>query len=464
MSQSIPGPSLLPVQIQARELARSCGLPFQEVLSPEFIADALDAEQFWFRECVFTPAVTLQTFLWQVLSADHSCRDAVAQLMATRIQQGLTPPSPDTDPYCKARQRIPEELCARLARVVGAELHASDRQHGRLAGRPVKLVDGTTVSMPDTPENQNAYPQAKTQAAGVGFPIMRICALLCLASGAVLDLAMGRYAGKETGETALFRQMWKSLFPGDIVVGDRFFASFWDLVLLKQRGVDGVYRQHHLRPIDFRRGRRLGPDDHLLRWSKPPRPDWMDEETYRQIPAELTVREMRVRVTQRGWRVRELVIVTTLLDDSVVSRDELSRVYLERWQAEVDLRAIKITMQMDVLRCKSPAMVRKEVWMHLLAYNLIRTVIARAADLHGLEPRSISFKGALQTLNAFRAACEITRGTTRERVLQILYAAIATHIVGNRPDRFEPRAIKRRPKPHKLLTVPRAVARKRLAD
>ena len=464
MSQCIPGPNSLPVQIQVRELAQSGGLPFQEVLSGEFIAQALEAERVWCRECVYQPEVTLRTFLWQVLSPDHSCRDAVAQLIATRMQEGRALPSPDTDPYCKARQRLPEEVCARLARQVGAELHASDTKHGRLAGRPVKLVDGTTLSMPDTPRNQAAYPQSKSQAPGVGFPMMRVVALLSLATGAVLDLALGRYSGKQTGETALFRQMWKSLFPGDIVVGDRFFASFWDLALLQQREVDGVYRQHHLRPIDFRRGRQLGPDDHLLTWSKPPRPAWMDEETYRHIPEELVVREVRVRVNQRGWRVRELVIVTTLLDDAVVSPEDLARVYLARWQAEVDLRSIKITMQMDVLRCKSPAMVRKEVWMHLLAYNLVRTTIAQAASLHGLAPRSISFKGALQTLNAFRAACRITSGAARERVLQTLYAAIATHLVGDRPGRFEPRAIKRRPKSQALLTVPRAVARERLAS
>jgi hypothetical protein len=444
-------------------MARSVGLPFQELLSPEFVAEALEAQGVWRRECVYTPEVTLQTFLWQVLSPDHSCRDAVAQLMATRVQEGRPRPSPDTDPYCKARKRLPEEVCARLMRRVGAEVHTHDVQHGRLAGRPVKLVDGTTVSMPDTPENQAAYPQAKTQAAGVGFPIMRVCALLSLATGAVLDLAMGRYSGKETGETALWRQMWKSFSPGDIAVGDGFFASFWDLVLLKQRGVDGVYRQHHRRRIDFRRGRRLGPGDHLLRWSKPPRADWMDEETYRQIPEGILVREVRVRVRPRGWRVRELVIVTTLLDDASVSREDLARVYLARWQAEVDLRSIKITMQMDVLRCKSPEMVHKEVWMHLLAYNLVRTVTAQAARQHGLAPRSISFKGALQTLNAFRSVCRITSETTREQVATILYAAIAKHVVGDRPDRFEPRAIKRRPKPHKLLAVPRDLARKRLA-
>jgi hypothetical protein len=201
-----------------------------------------------------------------------------------------------------------------------------------------------------------------------------------------------------------------------------------------------------------------------LVWKKPQRPDWMDEDTYRQIDDELLVREVRIRVRRRGWRVRELVLITTLIDDTLVSREELADVYLARWQAEVDLRSIKTTMQMDVLRCKTPEMVRKEIWMHLLAYNLIRTVMAQAARLHGLAPRAISFKGALQTLNAFRTTYRMASSTARQRVLALLYAAIASHIVGDRPGRFEPRAVKRRPKSHALLTVPRHVARRRLAS
>jgi hypothetical protein len=358
---------------------------------------------------------------------------------------------------------LPEEVCARLMREVGGELHAGDSQHGRLAGRPVKLVDGTTVSMPDTPQNQAAYPQSKSQAPGVGFPIMRMVAVLSLATAAVLDLVTGPYAGKQTGEPSLFRRLWDTLSPGDIVVGDRYFATFWDLALLQPRGVDSVYRQHHMRRVDFRRGQRLGPDDHLLHWHKPDRPDWMDEETYRSIPDELVVREVRVRVRRPGWRVHELVLVTTLLDATLVTKEKLSRVYLARWQAEVDLRSIKSTMQMDVLRCKTPEMVRKEIWVHLLAYNLIRTVMAQAASLHGLEPRHISFKGTLQTLNAFRTICHGVSGVSRAAMLHALYDAIASHTVGNRPGRYEPRALKRRPKPHDLLTVPRDIARKRLA-
>jgi hypothetical protein len=313
-----------------RELVDRAGLPFQDLLSGEVVAQALAAEGVLWRECVYTPEVTLRTFLWQVLSPDHSCRDAVAQLMAHQLQHGGPVPSPETDPYCKARRRLPEEVCARLMREAGKTLDESVSDFGRLAGRPVKLVDGTTLSMPDTRENQAAYPQAKTQRPGVGFPIMRLVAVLSLGSAAAREIAMGPYSGKETGETALFRALWDSLSPADIVAGDRYFATFWDLALLQQRGVDSVYRQHHLRPSDFRRGQRLGRDDHLLRWKKPARPDWMDEAAYDSIKDEITVREVRVRVRRRGWRVRELVLVTTLLDDALVTRDDLAHVYLQR--------------------------------------------------------------------------------------------------------------------------------------
>ena len=216
-----------------------------------------------------------------------------------------------------------------------------------------------------------------------------------MASGAVLDLAIGRYAGKNTGETALFRQLWGSLFPGDVVVGDRYFASYWDLALLVMCGVDSVYRQHQLRLSKRLRVCRLGRGDWLLRLPKPQRPPWLDPASYQRIPDELLVREVSFRVRVRGWRVRELTLVTTLCDREVYSLDELARVYYARWQAEVDLRSIKITMQMDVLRCKTPDMVRKEIWMHLLAYNLIRTVMAEAAERAEREIAAGRWKGPL---------------------------------------------------------------------
>ena len=410
---------------------------------------------------MYSSLVTLWTFFSQALSADHSCRQAVARLRAFLTVQGQPPCAPETGPYCKARQRLPETVCARMARDVGRALHQRVSDQDLLKGRPVKLVDGTTVSMPDTAKNQAAYPQSRSQKPGLGFPIARVVALLSLASGAVLDLAIGPYTGKHTGETALFRQLWRSLFPGDVVVGDRYFVSYWDLVLLAMCGVDSVYRQHQLRLSQRYRVRRLGPGDWLLRLPKPPRPSWMDGASYQRIPDELLVREVAFLVRIRGWRVRQLTVVTTLCKADEVPTEELAQVYLARWQAEVDLRTIKITMQMDVLRCKTPEMVRKEIWMHLLAYNLIRGVMADAAEHANMRPREVSFKGALQTLTAYRGLVEQAAPRELPALYESLLSAIASHVVGNRPHRYEPRAIKRRPKPHDLLTIPRHEAKRR---
>ncbi len=463
MWKSIAGWVSVQVRTERNRLTAAGGLPLSELLPASYVEGVLREEHVEWRDCVYSPLVTLWTFLSQTLCVDHSCRQAVAQLRAFLTADGQRPCAAETGPYCKARQRLPENVCVRMARDVGYALHRQVGDRGLLNGRPVKLVDGTTVSMPDTSANQAEYPQSPSQQPGLGFPIARVVALLSLASGAVLDLALGRYAGKNTGETALFRQLWRSLFPGDVVVGDRYFASYWDLALLAMCGVDSVYRQHHLRLSERLRVRRLGSSDWLLRLPKPQRPPWMDRASYQRIPDELLVREVSFHVRVRGWRVRELTLVTTLCDAEVYSSEELAQVYHVRWQAEVDLRSIKITMQMDVLRCKTPDMVRKEIWMHLLAYNLIRTVMAEAAERAKLRPREVSFKGALQTLTAYRPLVERAPPQTLSALYESLLSAIASHLVGNRPHRYEPRAIKRRPKEHDLLTIPRHEAKRRLA-
>jgi len=463
MWKSIAGWVSHQVRVERNKLLNANGLPFSELLPAGIVETVLREEQVCHREALYSSLVTLWTFLSQTLCSDHSGRQAVARLRAFLIADGKRPCTADTGPYCKARKRLPENVCARLARDVGESLHQRVGDPGLLGGRPVKLVDGTTVSMPDTAANQAEYPQSRSQKPGLGFPIARVVALLSLASGAVLDMAIGPYAGKNTGETALFRQLWRSLLPGDVVVGDRYFASYWDLALLAMCGVDSVYRQHHLRLGKRLRVRQLGPGDWLLRLPKPQRPPWMDWASDQQIPDELLVREVTFRVRVRGWRVRQLTLVTTCCDAQQYPVEQLARVYHGRWQAEVDLRTIKITMQMDVLRCKTPAMVRKEIWMHLLAYNLIRSVMAEAAERARLRPRDVSFKGALQTLTAYRALIEQAAPHTLPPLYDSMLSAIASHMVGNRPYRFEPRAIKRRPKEHDLLTIPRHEAKRRLA-
>lgn len=457
-----------------RALTADHSAALRKLLPAEEVQRAVEAEGVWFRVCLFTPLVTLWTFLSQVLSADGSCRSAVAGLLALLVARGGAgddkqedPANPATDPYCKARKRLPESLVARLAKEAGAKLHADYPAGPLLGGRPVKVVDGTTVSMPDTKANQKLWPQPPTQKPGLGFPLARLVAVISLNCAAVLALASGPYAGKQSSETALFRTLvlaGEGLARGDVLLADRYYASFWTLAMLLARGVDSLMRQHHKRSIDFRTGVRLGRDDHLITLARPAEPpEWMDQATYDRMPAELTVREVRLRVAAKGFRVRRLVLVTTLLDAQVYPRDEITRAFGFRWHVELDLRAIKQTMGMSVLRCKTPEMVRKEIWMHLLAYNLIRGLMAQAAEQAGIEPREVSFTGAVQTVNAFAPVLELADPQDLPRLYQILLRAIPRHRVGTRPGRYEPRAVKRRAKPIALLTIPREQARKRLA-
>lgn len=463
MWKSISGWVSNQVRFERSKLSDAQHQRITELLPAARVQQVLDEEDSNGRDCCYSPLVTLWTFLSQVLSPDHSCRDAVARLRVFLTGDGQSTCSPDTGPYCKARQRLPENVCARLAKEVGQQLHQRIIDHDLLGGRPIKLVDGTTVSMPDTAANQAEYPQPKTQLPGVGFPLVRLVGLLSLSSGAALDVALAPYAGKNTGEPTLFRQLWRSLFAGDVVVGDRYFASYWDLALLGMCGVDSVYRQHQLRLTHEQRIRRLGPQDYLLKLPKPARPEWMDVARYAQVPDEIVVREVTIQIRTRGFRVQELTLVTTLCDHQCVTRDELGRIYRTRWHVELDFRTIKVTMQMEVLRCKTPAMVRKEIWMHLLAYNLIRTVMAEAAARHEVRPREVSFKGAWQTLSAYRPLVEQAASNSLPAYYDDLLEAIAYHRVGDRPDRYEPRAIKRRPKSQKLLTMPRHEAKRLLA-
>jgi hypothetical protein len=321
--------------------------------------------------------------------------------------------------------------------------------------------------MPDTLENQQAYPQPPQQKPGLGFPLMRIAVIFSLACGAVLDVGMCRYAGKGQSELALLRQMWSLFKPGSIMLADRLMCAWTELVLLKQRDVDSVCRFTSHRKADFRRGQRLGKDDHIVTWYKPAKPRSIDRETYAALPDSLTIRECRVPIAQPGFRVRVLVIATTLLDHVAYPPSELAELYRARWNAELDLRSLKQTMQMDVLRCKTPALVRKELWTHILAYNLIRTVLAQAAQKHRFVPRTISFKGAIQTWEAFQPVIALQGERDAARRLSLyheLLAAIATHRVADRPDRFEPRLKKRHAKNFAYLRKPRTQIKRDMAQ
>jgi len=416
------------------------------------------------EDAVYTPPVTLWAFLSQMLhkAEQRSCVAAVARVTVLLAALGHKPCSGNTGAYCRARAKLPEPVIRRLTLRMAKGCEEAVPSSWLWHGRHVKLVDGTTASMPDTEANQAEYPQHSVQEEGIGFPIVRMVVLFSLATGMLCDMAMGPYQGKETGEPALFRELFSRLEAGDIVLGDRYYCSYFMIALLKELGVDFVVRLHQARTADFRRGRRLGPGDHLVEWIRPARPTWMDQETYDRMPASIELREVLVQVNQPGFRTESLVVVTTLCDAEAYTSEEIAKLYRGRWLAELDIRTIKITLDMDVLRCKTPAMVRCEVWTHLLAYNMIRRSILQSAQASGCSPRELSFTAAMQAIAASWIVAVLSDRSMFGVLVDAHLANLAGHRVGNRPGRVEPRATKRRPKPHRLLTKPRAEARREL--
>ncbi|QEG29534.1 Transposase DDE domain protein [Gemmata obscuriglobus] len=327
-----------PSQMRAirNRFAQGDGLPFADALPESSIEPAIQEHGGGWRDEVFTPVVTPWAFLTQVICPVGCCRLAVARVLAWLVVRGEPPCGPGTGGYCKPAPGCPRAI-PQLARHTGRGLHDRAPGNWRWNGRRVLIADGTTVTMPDTPKNQNEYPHPGSQADGIGFPQIRLVALFCLACGAVLDAALGPSRGKQSGETALRRQIAGSVGSGTVLLADRYFGGWFDLVLWRERGIDVVTRIHQKRATDFRRGRRLGRDDHVVRWPKGQRPEWMDRDTYVRLPDELDIREVRVRVAQRGFRTRVLVVATTLTDPSIRATD-LGERYRQRWSIEVDLR------------------------------------------------------------------------------------------------------------------------------
>ena len=446
------------VRFLRQQFLQDGDLPFSDVLTADVVSQALAAIGACWNDSIYTPLVTLWVFLGQVLSADPCCRAAVARLIAHRVSQGLRPCSSETGAYCQARKRLPELFFSIVAFLVGRKLDESVNSQWLWKGRRVYLFDGSTVSMPDTPANRKEYPLTYNQRPGTAFPVARIGAIISLACGAIVNLGICRYAGKGQSELGLLRKLWDVFRRGDVLVADRLMCAWTEMVMLQQRGVDGIFRLTSHRTADFRRGERLGKDDHIVKWMKPRKPRSIDRRTYDALPEFLLVRECRIRIARPGFRVRCLVIATTLLNADEYTKDDLAFAYRARWNEELDLRSIKITMQMDLLRCKTPELVRKEIWTHVLAYNLIRTIMAQAASQHGIAPRTVSFKATIQILEAFQPviAHQADRGVQhRQTLYQQLLEAIAKHRVADRPDRFEPRMTKRRPKNYNRLTKPR---------
>jgi hypothetical protein len=445
-----------------RSFAQHPGLPFTETLSEELINRIAAEEGVDFgnqADAVYTPAVTLWAFLTQCLSDSKSCVAAVARVIVLCVSLGRSPCSAATGAYCLARAKLPVPFLRRLTYELGQSLEAQAEPSWLWHRRHVKLVDGTCLSAPDTAANQALYPQPKSQRPGLGFPLIRLVVLLTFATAALVGAAYGPVKGKESGETALFRTLLVQLQRGDVLVADRYFCSYWMIALLQQRGVDAVFRLHQRRHCDFRRGRRLGRYDHVVQWPKPTRPDWMAQAIYESLPDELTLREVRVTVQTPGVRVRTLVVVTTLLDAKEYGREDIADLYHRRWHVELDIRSIKQTLGMDVLTCKTPKMLERELWVHLLGYNLVRQVQVQTALAQKRQPRQLSFAGTVQTLNAFRWLLQCSEGERLQFACRVLYLAVATHRVGDRPNRVEPRRLKRRKQKYPYLRVPRVQAR-----
>lgn len=425
-------------------------LALGSVLPAEVVRKVVEEEVGSFRQRIYPPLTTLGLFVGQALSSDGACQDAVARNLSERTARGEGGCTLSSGPYCKARQRLPLGLISRLGTSVGEELERASPLYWKWRGRSVKLMDGTTVSMPDTAENQSVYPQSGVQKAGLGFPLAMLVALISLSTGAVLRWATGPCRGKHTGEQALFRTLMPHLAAGDVILADRYHCNYFTAALLVERGVDLVTRQHQRRITDFRRGLRLGRRDHLVEWVRPKRPSWMDCDTYARMPERLLLRE-----TEVAGRI----LVTTLTDPKTVSIAEIDRLYSRRWQVEVDLRSIKAQMGMDILRTKSPSMVDKEIAAYMLAYNLVCALMARAAAGACVLPRSLSFKGTLQFLLAFEQHLRFGGDSGAKAMTAKLLGAISMLTLPIRPGRVEPHAVKRRPKNHSLLTQPRDAAR-----
>lgn len=444
------------------------GLPFSSVLSEERIEQVFDEADASFakdeEDAVYTPAVTLWAFLSQVLfKAEHrSCLAAVSRVTVFLVALGQRACSKNTGAYCRARAKIPTAVIRQLATEAAATAEKILPEEWLWQGRHVKVVDGFTVSMPDTVKNQEAYPQPSTQKPGVGFPLARCVTLFSLATGMALELEIGPYQGKKTGETALFRAMMGRLETGDIVLADCYYCSYFMIALLMELKVDFVVRMHQCRTADFGRGKRRGKGDHVVTWTRPQKPTWMDDETYARMPESIEVREVQIRVQQPGFRPKSMVVVTTLIDSERYTAADVRDLFRKRWLVEQDIRALKSTLGMDVLRCETPDMVRKEIWVALLAYNLIRQTMLEAALRADLAPRDLSFTHALQTVAASWILMPVLSTEGRAAQIDAALDGLRRPLVARRPNRVEPRAVKRRPKPHDLLTKPRAAARAEL--
>ena len=423
---------------------------FFNLLTSDELLSTLDELLPEHRERTYPPTETLSMFLAQALNDDRSCQNIVNEAAVNKVAMGLSPMSTRTGGYCRARQRLPLELISSLVRETGALASHQIPDEWLWKGRKVKLIDGTTAAMPDTPANQHKYPQPDSQKPGLGFPMCRLLGVICLSSGMLLNADICPYQGKGSDEHTMLRTMIDTFDAGDLLVGDAYFGSYFMLVALIERGVDAVFEQFgaRRRTVDFSKGVRVGSKDHIVELKKPKKkPSWMSIDVYQQAPDTIKIRELKVD---------KKLIITTLLSPKEATKTELKSLYKQRWHVELDIRNIKTTMGMAMLSCRSPKMVEKEIWIYFLAYNLIRLLMAQTALLADILPRKLSFKHTVQLWLAWSKSN--TYGAN-SKSNDVLFALISQHIVGNRPNRIEPRSIKKRPKHYPNLLYPRQQSR-----
>ena len=449
------------VQVLLKQFNASLGLPFQKVLPASIIEETLAEEGIKYRNRLFSPLVTLWAFLSQVIDADKTCHNAVSRIIAWLAGQGEEIPSEDNSAYCQARIRLPENLVKKLFSKSGQNLEKEVQSEQLWCGRRVKVFDGSSVSMPDTPENQKAYPQPTTQKVGCGFPLAKFGVLFSLQTGAAIAVIIEVF---KTHDVKLARQLYDCLEPGDIFLSDRACCSYADIYFIKQRNCDAVIRLHQSRQKQMRKKKKIGPNDRLVTWKKPKsRPKGLSKEEYDSLPKTLTVRQLHYYICIPGRRTKQVTLITTLLDEEAYPVREFLKLYELRWEAELNLRHIKTSLGMDILRGKKPEMVRKEIYVHLLAYNLLRTVMWSAGTQMEVNPLRLSVQEARHHLNHFVGEFKNSGMRKGKKLYQTMLEVIAHKPLKKRPLRFEPRVKKRRPKAYPLMTEPRSVLRQKVA-
>ena len=450
----------LRVQILKDKFSQGLGLPFKELLPESVIRLAISELEIKYKKRLFDPFITLWAFLSQVLDMDKSCHNAVSKIIAHLAQEEVEIPSTDTSGYCQARARLPEKLLEKLFNCSAQNLETKVTQEHLWCGRNVKVIDGSTVSMPDTVENQKEYPQPNTQKEGCGFPIAKIGVIFSLVTGAATAVCIDIM---NTHDIKLARKLYSFLKPNDVLLGDRAFCAYADMVTITKLGCDAVFRKHQSRTTTMRKGKIVGDCDKVVTWYKPKRcPQGLSKDEFDALPYTITVREIYYYIVIPGFRTQQVSLITTLLDKSSYPTLEIVGLYGKRWDVELDLRHLKTTLGMDILRCKTPSMIRKEIHVYLLAYNLLRSLMWSAGTIYNTPPNRLSLQGTRHHLINFIPKLLAATSQKRHQIYRTLLKVIAHKAVPDRPARNEPRVRKRRPKAYPLMTKPRHELRKQL--